>query len=112
MPAGYRVSLQYATAASLALQYIAFGIGFVIDRMAICQMGITENISPWRNVAHWLVSPLVLFVYSVIAFVSIVRFSWEGKAMAKHDMAAKDGMSSAGGSPLSTAGRMDGAVAM
>jgi hypothetical protein len=92
-PTVYGYNLSYAAGASLGLQYVAFGIGFIIDRIAIRQMGIHEDMSVFRNFIHWLVSPLVLFVYSVIAFVSIVRFAFEGKAMAKHDMAAKDGFS-------------------
>lgn len=40
-----------------------------------------------------LSSPWVLIIYSIIALWSIIAFIWEGKAMAKHDMAAKKGMS-------------------
>jgi hypothetical protein len=84
--------LEYIILLALGLQYLAFGVAFVLDRFAIRMMTIREEISPLRNLAHWLAAPLVLLVYSAIAFWAIMEFVFVGKGMAKHDMAAKDGL--------------------
>ena len=57
-------------------------------------MTIKEDISVFRNVAHWLLAPPTLLVYSIIAFYAIIKFVFVGKKMARHDMAAKDGLAS------------------
>jgi hypothetical protein len=87
----FTLNFAYVTAVGLGLQYVAFAVAFVIDAVACHQLGIVERISPLRNVLHLISAPAVLLVYSLVAFVSIVRFVFEGKAMAKHDMAAKEG---------------------
>jgi hypothetical protein len=89
---GYEFSLKNIGLLALLLQYLAFGVAFVLDRLAIRMMTIKENISIFRNLLHWLAAPLVLLLYSAIAFWAIMKFVFVGKGMAKHDMAAKDGM--------------------
>jgi hypothetical protein len=89
---GLSFSLENIGLLALGLQYLAFGVAFVLDRLAIRMMTIREEISPLRNLAHWLAAPLVLLVYSAIAFWAIMKFVFVGKGMAKHDMAAKDGL--------------------
>ena len=86
------LSLRHIGLVGLALQYLTFGIAFIIDRYAIRLMTVKENISLCRNVLHWLSSPLVLLQYSLIAFWAIMKFVVVGKGMARHDMAAKDGL--------------------
>jgi hypothetical protein len=93
---------------ALIVQYAVFAIAFYIDRRAIRMMTITEHISIPRNIAHWLLAPPTLLVYSLIAFYAIVKFVFVGKKMARHDMAAKDGLGSvtaatAGAGPSSSA---------
>ena len=56
-------------------------------------MNIKENMSWYRNVIHWLLSPLTLLLYSIISFYAITVFIWNGKKFARHDMAGKDGLS-------------------
>eukprot|EP01063_Lacrimia_lanifica_P009400 TRINITY_DN1639_c0_g1_i2.p1 TRINITY_DN1639_c0_g1~~TRINITY_DN1639_c0_g1_i2.p1 ORF type:complete len:539 (+),score=193.79 TRINITY_DN1639_c0_g1_i2:63-1679(+) len=90
-PVYYGISLQYVGAAALGLQMLAFAVGFALDAAARPMLGVKESIHPVRNFLHWLTSPLVLLLYSLIAFASIVRFVFEGKKMARHDMAAKEG---------------------
>lgn len=89
---GVSISLRHASLGALVLQYIAFGIGFYIDRQAIQIMRIKEDISFMRNFCHWLLAPVTLLVYSLIAFKAIVKFVFVGKKMARHDMAAKAGL--------------------
>jgi len=62
-----------------------------MDRMAVKMMTVKEDISIWRNIAHWLLAPPTLLVYSFIAFYAILGFIFKGKKMARHDMAAKEG---------------------
>lgn len=89
---GFNFSLKNIGLLALVLQYIAFGVAFIIDRFAIRMMTIHEDISIFRNILHWLSAPFVLLVYSLIAFWAIIKFVFVGKGMAKHDMAAKDGL--------------------
>lgn len=86
------LSLRNIGLAALVLQYVVFAIAFVIDRFAIRLMTIKENISIFRNIAHWLSAPFVLMLYSMIAYYAIMKFVFVGKKMARHDMAAKDGL--------------------
>lgn len=88
------VSIVWAGPLAIGIQLFAFGIAFLIDALGARRLGIVEDINPARNLFHWLSSPVVLLVYSLVAFVSIVRFVFEGKAMAKHDMAGKNGLRS------------------
>jgi cellulose synthase/poly-beta-1,6-N-acetylglucosamine synthase-like glycosyltransferase len=97
------LSIVYAGPLAIAVQLFAFGLAFLIDALGARRLGIVEDINPARNLFHWISSPVVLLVYSLIAFVSIVRFIFEGKAMAKHDMAGKNGLKSptaTGGQPV------------
>ena len=77
---------------ALVLQYAAFAVAFFIDRWAIRTMTVKEDINPLRNLLHWLLAPPTLFLYSVIAFYAICKFVFVGKVMARHDMAAKEGL--------------------
>eukprot|EP01062_Namystynia_karyoxenos_P030374 TRINITY_DN22705_c0_g1_i1.p1 TRINITY_DN22705_c0_g1~~TRINITY_DN22705_c0_g1_i1.p1 ORF type:complete len:581 (+),score=203.05 TRINITY_DN22705_c0_g1_i1:93-1745(+) len=77
---------------ALILQQCAFAVAFLIDLRAVRMLELGEYVNPLRNLAHWISAPIVLTIYSLIAFVSIVRFIWEGKKMAGHDMAAKEGL--------------------
>ena len=97
------VSIIYAGALATALQLVAFAIAFGLDAVGARMLCVEERVNPIRNVLHWISSPLVLLVYSLIAFVSIVRFVFEGKAMARHDMAGKNGLQSAPASPTAAA---------
>lgn len=87
-----KLSLKHIGLVGLILQYLTFGVAFVIDRYAIRLMTVKEDISIFRNIAHWLSAPIVLLQYSLIAFYAIMKFVFVGKGMAKHDMAAKDGL--------------------
>lgn len=91
------ISLVYAGAGATGLQMLAFGIAFLIDAFGARSIGIVEDINPARNLIHWLSSPFVLLVYSLISIVSVVRFVFEGKGMAKHDMAGKSGLRTSDG---------------
>ena len=91
---GFNFSLSSMGLFALFVQYAVFAIAFYIDRRAIRMMTITENISIFRNFAHWLLSPPTLLIYSIIAFYAIIKFVFVGKKMARHDMAAKDGLGS------------------
>mmetsp|Transcript_28851 Transcript_28851/g.31492 ORF Transcript_28851/g.31492 Transcript_28851/m.31492 type:complete len:638 (+) Transcript_28851:51-1964(+) len=74
-------------------QYVIFGIAFYIDYKAKQLLTVKENhLYWWKNLLHWLSAPIVLLIYSLIAFCSIVSFIWKGKKMARHDMAAKAGL--------------------
>jgi hypothetical protein len=86
------LSLKNIGIAALVLQYFVFAIAFVIDRFAIRLMTIKEDISIFRNIAHWLSAPFVLLLYSMIAYYAIMKFVFVGKKMARHDMAAKEGL--------------------
>ncbi len=86
------LSLRQIGIVALVLQYAAFAFAFIIDRFAIRMMTVQESISPLRNFIHWLLAPPTLFIYSVIAFYAICRFVFAGKVMARHDMAAKEGL--------------------
>jgi len=91
-PVKLSISLASVPLASLCLQYIVFGIGFIIDRRAVRMMTVKEDISLARNLTHWLLAPPTLLVYSMVAFYAIAGFIFKGKKMAKHDMAAKAGL--------------------
>lgn len=78
----------------LIIQYIVFAVAFFIDLQAKRMMTVKEEVGFFRNIAHWLLAPPTLLWYSCIAFASIISFTWKGKKMARHDMAAKDGMES------------------
>jgi hypothetical protein len=82
---------RYFGLVALVLQMLAFAMAFGIDAAGARRLGLNEKVNPLRNVLHWLSSPFVLIVYGFIAFLSIIRFVCEGKKMAGHDMAAKDG---------------------
>jgi hypothetical protein len=86
------ISLKNIGIVALILQYFVFAIAFVIDRFAIRLMTIKEEISIFRNIAHWLSAPFVLLLYSMIAYFAIMKFVFVGKKMARHDMAAKEGL--------------------
>ena len=86
------LSLRNIGTVALVLQYVIFAIAFVIDRFAIRLMTIKENISLLRNIAHWISAPFVLLLYSLIAYYAIMKFVIVGKKMARHDMAAKEGL--------------------
>lgn len=88
----FQFSLKNIGLLALCLQYIAFAVAFILDRFAIRMMTIREDISVFRNLLHWLSAPFVLLIYSAIAFWAIMKFVFVGKGMAKHDMAAKDGL--------------------
>lgn len=89
---GLRVSLRSAGLAYLLLQYLVFAVAFYLDAQARRLMTVRERVGWLRNVAHWLLAPPTLLWYSCIALASIVAFTWKGKRMARHDMAAKDGL--------------------
>lgn len=91
------LSLKYIGLVALAVQYVVFGIAFVIDRLAVQMMTVQEDLSTIRNIAHWVSSPFVLLQYSFIVFGAIMKFAVVGKGMAKHDMAAKEGFSASSG---------------
>jgi cellulose synthase/poly-beta-1,6-N-acetylglucosamine synthase-like glycosyltransferase len=76
----------------LGIQYVVFAVAFVLDYRAKRLMTVKENISVFRNIGHWLLAPPTLLWYSVIAFASIIAFTWKGKKMARHDMAGKEGL--------------------
>ena len=98
----FSFSLSHVGIVALAIQYLVFGVAFIIDRRAVRMMTITEDISIFRNILHWLLAPPTLLVYSMIAFFAIVKFVFVGKKMARHDMAAKDGLgSTTAGGPVS-----------
>jgi hypothetical protein len=107
---GVELSLSLVGLLALGLQYLAFAAAFLIDRWAVRSMSVREEISPLRNLLHWLLAPPTLFLYSVIAFYAICRFVFAGKVMARHDMAGKEGLGSvagaaAGAAASSSAGR-------
>jgi hypothetical protein len=104
-----RLTTAHIPLLALGVQYVAFAVAFIIDARATRLMTVKEDISILRNLAHWLSAPFVVLAYSLIAFVSILRFVFEGKKMARHDMAGKTGLKSiaAGGG----GGSGDGAVA-
>jgi len=85
-------SLSLVPLISLIVQYIVFGVGFIIDHLAVRLMTVKEDISLQRNLVHWLLAPPTLLVYSLIAFHAILEFIFQGKKMARHDMAAKEGL--------------------
>ena len=84
-------ALRYAGLAALALQYFVFAVAFAIDRLAVRHMTVKESISCCCNFIHWLVAPVVLLVYSAVAFYAVVKFAFRGKKDAGHVMAAKAG---------------------
>ena len=86
-----RPELRYVGLANLALQYCVFAVAFGIDRCAVRYMTVKENVSCCRNFIHWLVAPVVLLVYSLVAFYAVVKFAFRGKKDAGHVMAAKAG---------------------
>lgn len=91
---GHRVTFSYKWVGlyALAVQYVAFAVGFALDRFAVRMMRVKEDLHPLRNLTHWLLAPPVLLLYSLVAFGAILRFVWAGKRMAGHDMAAKEGL--------------------
>jgi len=100
----FNFSLKSIGIFALVVQYAVFAVAFYIDRRAIKMMTITEHISIFRNIGHWILSPPTLLVYSIIAFYAIIKFVFVGKKMARHDMAAKDGLGSVtAGGPVSAA---------
>lgn len=90
-----KLSLANVPLISLILQYLVFGVGFIIDRLAIKLMTVKDDISLSRNVMHWILAPPTLLVYSGVALYAIVGFIFQGKKMARHDMAAKEGLAAA-----------------
>jgi hypothetical protein len=85
--------LTYLGILFLGFQYCIFATAFFIDFYGKRLMTIEENSLTWyKNVFHWLTAPIVLLLYSLISFCSILSFVWKGKKMARHDMAAKDGL--------------------
>lgn len=88
------VSLRNIGLIFLIIQYMVFAVAFFIDIQAKRMMTVKEEVGWIRNVVHWLLAPPTLLWYSCIAFASIISFTWKGKKMARHDMAAKDGLES------------------
>jgi cellulose synthase/poly-beta-1,6-N-acetylglucosamine synthase-like glycosyltransferase len=82
---------KFAAFVILAAQYLVFLTAFVIDRMAVAHMGIDEQVSWLRNLAHLISAPVVLLVYNIIALYAVVKFVFRGKHDAGHIMAAKAG---------------------
>lgn len=91
---GFVISTKFAGLGMLIFQYVAFAVAFVIDFRAVRLMTIQESIGPLRNLTHWLLSPFVLIVYSLIAYYAVLKFVYAGKRDAGHVMAAKAGLGS------------------
>eukprot|EP00163_Fabomonas_tropica_P003593 TRINITY_DN1309_c0_g1_i2.p1 TRINITY_DN1309_c0_g1~~TRINITY_DN1309_c0_g1_i2.p1 ORF type:complete len:493 (+),score=83.87 TRINITY_DN1309_c0_g1_i2:628-2106(+) len=86
------VNVQFVLLVALGVQYLVFLIALGIDASVTSWLGIKEDINPLRNFFHWLVSPLVLLTYSLVALYAIFMFTIAGKKMAHHDMAQKEGL--------------------
>jgi hypothetical protein len=82
---------KFAALVILAAQYLVFLAAFVIDRVAVAHIGIKEQVSWLRNLAHLISAPVVLLVYNLIALYAVVKFVFRGKHDAGHIMAAKAG---------------------
>ena len=78
--AGIGISPESALAVAVASQLVAFGIGFAIDAFATRALGVEEDVSPVRNLLHWLSSPVVVLVQSGVALATIARFAVSGKS--------------------------------
>ncbi len=56
---GVNVTIETAGVLSLAVQYLIFGVAFLLDRLVVRWAGLEERIALWRNSLHWASAPLV-----------------------------------------------------
>ncbi|CAB4060549.1 unnamed protein product [Lepeophtheirus salmonis] len=73
--------VQYIMYGFGGLQYIVFFVVFVIDALILktTKPRVHERISIIRNVVHWILSPLVLLMYSFVEFYAIHEVVFRGK---------------------------------
>jgi len=80
---------------TLGVQYLTMLTAFVFDYKIVrrLDLGAEERVGFITNMAQWLLSPLSMTLYAVLALAALVEFTVRGKEMAGHKMAAKEGFS-------------------
>ncbi|XP_040563440.1 uncharacterized protein [Lepeophtheirus salmonis] len=86
--------VQYIMYGFGGLQYIVFFVVFVIDALILktTKPRVHERISIIRNVVHWILSPLVLLLYSFVEFYAIHEVVFRGKKVCKHGASKKENL--------------------
>ena len=84
--------LRYVMAGLLVHQYAIFAVVFCLDSVAIrlTQPRVTEDLSHARNVLHFLLSPVVLLLYSLVEFVALHELAIRGRDVCEHKPSRKD----------------------
>ena len=49
-----------------------------------------ELISPFRTIAHWLLAPIILIIYAIVAFYGLMEVVVSGKKVCSHDASDKN----------------------
>lgn len=79
----------------LGIQYLCLLIALTTNSHSVKlieSIGGPENISPLRNIIHFLLSPIVLFLYGCVAFYGITEVAIRGKEVCKHGASKKEGL--------------------
>ncbi|GKY98769.1 hypothetical protein MPSEU_000833100 [Mayamaea pseudoterrestris] len=68
---------------------IVFSTAFIMDALVSQILALDEQISPLRNILHWLSSQLVLWVYCVVEYRAVIRIAIYGKDVCGHKASEK-----------------------
>jgi len=78
----------------LGTQYVTFLVAFVLDAINVRLMRptIKEEISLLRNAIHYVLSPVVLLIYSCVEFAALFELAVRGKAACTHKASRKSNL--------------------
>ncbi|KAM3145255.1 hypothetical protein pb186bvf_002583 [Paramecium bursaria] len=83
----------YLKLAPLAIQYICFALIFIINNRSlymIKHIGGTEQIGIIRNLFHFILAPIIIFIYGCVAFYALMEVAIRGKEVCKHGASKKE----------------------
>lgn len=69
--------------------FIVFLTAFFMDALIRQVMSLKEHINPWRNVMHFLMTQIVLWVYCLVEYRAILIISIYGKSVCGHKASQK-----------------------
>jgi hypothetical protein len=81
--------------AGLLVQYFVAFVAFYIEERTNRGYRFRKNqdeVGVLRSIVHVILAPFGLMAYGLLSFISVVRFMFEGKRLALHDMAGKSAL--------------------
>ncbi|KAK6183619.1 hypothetical protein SNE40_011061 [Patella caerulea] len=86
--------VSYWLYALAATQQFCFLIVFILDVFTTRILNVKEHISFIRNVFQWIMSPVVLLLYSLVGFAALHELVVRGKRACNHKASKKDDLRS------------------